>query len=82
MRASPVATVRVVVPGRNIERQLRVAIAAHQRLGARPWVALSQDAYAGVLRRRDLPGDRDQADAAEAAARRAGADLGMRLASA
>jgi hypothetical protein len=62
------------------DRHLRRAVAAHQRLGARPWVALSQHALAGVLRRRGRPGDHGEADAAATAASQAAAALGVRFA--
>ena len=57
------------------ERQLVAAVGSHRRLGAEPWVALSQHALAGVLRAR---GARDRADAAVAEARAISAALGLR----
>jgi hypothetical protein len=58
---------------------LRAALAAHERLGARPWRALTIQAYAGMLRGRDGHGDRARAANLDATAH-AGADrLGMAL---
>jgi hypothetical protein len=54
-------------------------LAAHRRLRARPWIALTQRAYAGMLGRRDGLGDRARAATADDAARRAAVALGMRL---
>jgi DNA-binding SARP family transcriptional activator len=58
---------------------LRIARAAHGRLGARPWQALSSQAYAGVLRGRGRPGDRALAQALEDSARSLAGRLGMDL---
>jgi DNA-binding SARP family transcriptional activator len=57
----------------------RVAVAAHERLGARPWQALTAQAYAGMLRGRDDPGDRARAAALDEAAAAAAGRLGMEL---
>ena len=60
------------------ERHLLAAIDAHRRLGAVPWVALSRHAYAGVLRARAAPGDRERAGRLAGEARLAAESLGMR----
>jgi ATP/maltotriose-dependent transcriptional regulator MalT len=57
------------------ERHLVAAVESHRRLGAEPWVALSQHALAGVLRARGEP---DRAEAAVAEARGIGGALGLR----
>jgi DNA-binding SARP family transcriptional activator len=57
----------------------RVALAAHTRLGARPWQALTAQAHAGMLRGRDRPGDRARAADLDAAAHTGAARLGMDL---
>jgi DNA-binding SARP family transcriptional activator len=57
------------------ERHLVAAVESHRRLGAEPWVALSQHALAGVLRVR---GARDRAEVVAAAARALGTALGLR----
>jgi class 3 adenylate cyclase len=56
---------------------LAAALERHESMGARGFVALSQEAYAGVLTRRDAPGDRALARDLTAAARRAAGDLGL-----
>jgi hypothetical protein len=58
---------------------LRAAAAAHERLGARPWQALSAQAMAGLLRGRDGPGDPDRAAALDAEAAGTAGRLGMEL---
>jgi DNA-binding SARP family transcriptional activator len=60
-------------------RHVAAALAAHDRLGARPWLALTAQAYAGMLRARDRPGDRGRATALEATARADARRLGMEL---
>jgi DNA-binding SARP family transcriptional activator len=57
----------------------RAAQAAHERLGARPWQALTAQAYAGMLRGRDGPGDRTRAAELDATAHAAADRLGMAL---
>jgi DNA-binding SARP family transcriptional activator len=57
----------------------RAALAAHDRLGARPWRALTAQAYAGMLRGRDRPGDRARAADLDATAHAGAASLGMEL---
>ena len=67
------------VAGRHDDaaRHLSAALERHQEMGARPWVALTQEAYGWVLSRRGRPGDAGQAAAlAQAAARTAG-ELGL-----
>jgi hypothetical protein len=63
----------------DAERHLLAALAAHRRLGARPWVALSGRAYAGMLRGRSKPADRHRADMFDTTARESAAALGMDL---
>ncbi|HEY6706543.1 MAG TPA: AAA family ATPase [Actinomycetota bacterium] len=58
---------------------LRAALAAHERLGARPWQALTAQAVAGALRGRDQPGDQDLATAMDATAHASAVRLGMEL---
>jgi DNA-binding SARP family transcriptional activator len=60
-------------------RHAQAGLAAHQRLGARPWQALTARAYAGLLRDRDRPGDRARAAALAAGARALAGSLGMTL---
>jgi DNA-binding SARP family transcriptional activator len=64
---------------RAAERHLRTAMVAHHALGARPWEALTQQAYAGMLRGRRGPGDLTRADRLDAGAHAAAAALGMEL---
>ena len=58
---------------------LRTALAAHERLGARPWQALTAQAVAGTLRGRGQPGDEDTAAAMDATASASAGQLGMEL---
>jgi DNA-binding SARP family transcriptional activator len=57
----------------------QAAMAAHGRLGARPWQALTAQAYAGMLRGRDRPGDRARAADLDATAHAGAARMGMEL---
>jgi DNA-binding SARP family transcriptional activator len=57
----------------------RAALAAHERLGARPWQALTAQAHAGMLRGRDRPGDRSRAADLDATAHAVADRLGMEL---
>jgi hypothetical protein len=59
--------------------RLQAAAAAHERLGARPWQALTAQAQAGALRGRDGPGDRARAAALDATAATTAGRLGMEL---
>jgi hypothetical protein len=43
------------------EQHFRAALAANERMGARPWVARTQHEYAQLLLARDGPGDRERA---------------------
>jgi tetratricopeptide (TPR) repeat protein len=43
------------------QRQFDAALAANERMGARPWLARTQYEYARMLRARDAPGDRARA---------------------
>ncbi|HET7518375.1 MAG TPA: AAA family ATPase, partial [Actinomycetes bacterium] len=58
---------------------LQAALAAHERLGARPWQALSAQAFAATLRGRDLPGDQGRAAALDTTAHALAGRLGMEL---
>ncbi|HKE97642.1 MAG TPA: AAA family ATPase [Actinomycetes bacterium] len=61
------------------ERHLRAALSTHRRLGARPWLALTRQACAGMLRGRGGPGHLDQAVRLDAAAHGIAATIGMDL---
>jgi tetratricopeptide (TPR) repeat protein len=63
----------------DAERHLRTALATHRRLGARPWQALTAQAYAGMLRGRGRPADHHQAAQLDATAHTTAATLGMDL---
>jgi DNA-binding SARP family transcriptional activator len=63
----------------DAERRLLAAMAAHRRLGARPWLALSRQAYAGMLRGRGRRGDQHRAEMVDAAADAVARRLGMEL---
>jgi tetratricopeptide (TPR) repeat protein len=56
------------------------AVRLNEELGARPWTAYSQRDLAAVLRRRDEPGDRAEAEVLERAALRTATSTGMALA--
>jgi DNA-binding SARP family transcriptional activator len=64
---------------REGQRHFQAALAAHERLGARPWQALTAQAYAGLLRGRDARGDQARADSLDATARAAAGRIGMDL---
>jgi hypothetical protein len=61
------------------ERHLLAAMAAHRRLGARPWLMLSRQAYAGMLRGRGHRDDLRRAAVFDAATGAAAGQLGMDL---
>jgi hypothetical protein len=61
------------------ERHLLAAMAAHRHLGARPWLALSRQAYAGMLRGRGGHDDLHRAEAFDRATRAVAGLLGMGL---
>jgi DNA-binding SARP family transcriptional activator len=63
----------------HAERRLLAAMVAHRRLGAKPWLALSRQAYAGMLRGRARRGDQHRAEVFDAATDAAAARLGMEL---
>jgi hypothetical protein len=63
----------------DAERHLLAAMAAHRRLGARPWLVLTRQAYAGMLRGRGRRGDLDRAEEFDAATRAVAGTLGMDL---
>jgi DNA-binding SARP family transcriptional activator len=60
-------------------RHLFAAMAMHRGLNARPWLALTRQAYAGMLRGRDRRGDRQRAGRFDAATRAVAGGLGMKL---
>jgi DNA-binding SARP family transcriptional activator len=61
------------------KRHFEDALAANERMGLRPWLALTQADYARMLTARAAPGDRQQADELLAAALATSRELGMRL---
>jgi DNA-binding SARP family transcriptional activator/tetratricopeptide (TPR) repeat protein len=61
------------------ERHLFAAMAAHRRLGARPWLVLTRQAVAGMLRGRGRRDDLRRAAVFDGATRAAAARLGMDL---
>jgi DNA-binding SARP family transcriptional activator len=63
----------------DAERHLLAAMAAHRRLGAHPWLALTRQAYAGMLRGRGRGDDPDRARVYEEAARAVAGRIGMAL---
>ncbi len=56
---------------------LEAALERHQTMSARPFVALTQVEYAGILVSRNAPGDRERARDLRAAALATAADLGL-----
>jgi hypothetical protein len=63
----------------DAERHLLAAMAAHRRLGAHPWLVLTRQAYAGMLRGRGRGDDLDRAAVLDAATRAVAGRLGMAL---
>jgi DNA-binding SARP family transcriptional activator/tetratricopeptide (TPR) repeat protein len=63
----------------DAERHLLAAMAEHRRLGARPWLALSRQAYAGMLRGRGRLDDHHRAEAFDRTTRAIAGLLGMGL---
>jgi DNA-binding SARP family transcriptional activator/energy-coupling factor transporter ATP-binding protein EcfA2 len=63
----------------DAERHLLAAMAAHRRLGARPWLVLTRQAYGGMLRGRGSRGDLDRAEVLDAATRTVAGTIGMEL---
>jgi hypothetical protein len=61
----------------DAERHFVEASAANEHMGARPWLAHTQEDYARMLSERDGPGDRDKAQALLAAALATYRELGM-----
>jgi hypothetical protein len=53
------------------------ALATNASMGARPWLAHTENDYAGMLHARDGRGDRERAQALLDAARRTYRELGM-----
>lgn len=60
------------------EASLQEALAMHERMGARPWVARTAHAYAGLLLRRNAPSDRERAEALLGRAGETARSLGMK----
>jgi DNA-binding SARP family transcriptional activator len=63
----------------DAERHLLAAMAAHRRLGARPWLVLTRQAYAGMLRGRARRDDLDRAEVFDAATHAVAGRIGMDL---
>jgi DNA-binding SARP family transcriptional activator len=63
----------------HAERHLLAAMAAHRHLGAHPWLVLTRQAYAGMLRGRGRRDDLDRAVAFDAATRAVASNLRMGL---
>jgi DNA-binding SARP family transcriptional activator len=61
------------------ERHLLAAMAAHRRLGALPWLTLTRQVYAGMLRGRGRSDDGHRAQVFDAATRAIAGQLGMEL---
>jgi tetratricopeptide (TPR) repeat protein len=61
------------------ERCFVEALEMNERMGARPFVALTQHAYAAMLLRRDQPGDRARAQALLEKALETAGELGMKM---
>ncbi len=61
----------------DAEGHFEAALEMNERIGARPWLALTQSDYARVLRARDRPGDRKRARDLLEAADAAFSELGM-----
>ncbi len=59
------------------ERHFRAALAANERMGARPWVARTRHEYAQMLLARDAPGDAERARELLGAALETARGLGM-----
>ncbi|HKX71154.1 MAG TPA: hypothetical protein VJM75_08005, partial [Acidimicrobiales bacterium] len=58
---------------------LLAAMAAHRRLGAQPWLVLTRQAYAGMLRGRGGRDDLDRAEVFDAATHAVADRIGMDL---
>jgi transcriptional regulator with XRE-family HTH domain len=65
--------------GRSTEAiaHLEAALARHREMGARPWAALTEEAYGRVLTRRGLAADVEQASALTQSALRTAQELGL-----
>jgi hypothetical protein len=63
----------------HAERHLLAAMAAHRHLGAHPWLVLTRQAYAGMLRGRGRRDDLDRAVTFDAATRAVASNLRMGL---
>jgi DNA-binding SARP family transcriptional activator len=63
----------------DAERHLLAAMAAHRRLDAHPWLVLTRQAYAGMLRGRGRRGDLDRAEVFDAATHAVAGRIGMDL---
>jgi hypothetical protein len=63
----------------DAERHLCAAMAAHRRLGARPWLVLTRHAYAGMLRGRGRRDDLRRAAMFDRATRAVAGTIGMEL---
>jgi DNA-binding SARP family transcriptional activator len=63
-------------PG-DAERHFEAAIGVNERIGAKPWLALTQRDFATMLRQRGAPGDGERASKLERAARECADEIGM-----
>jgi tetratricopeptide (TPR) repeat protein len=61
----------------DAERHFEAALEINEGIGARPWLAHAERDYAGMLRARDEPGDRERSRELLNAADTAYAELGM-----
>jgi hypothetical protein len=61
----------------DAERHFEDALAMNERMGARPWLAHTQEDYARMLLQRDRAGDRERGEAMVAAALANYSELGM-----
>jgi CelD/BcsL family acetyltransferase involved in cellulose biosynthesis len=63
----------------DAERHFEAAIEMDRRTGGRPWLAYTQADYAGMLRARGKPGDRERALRVVTQARATYDELGMHI---
>jgi tetratricopeptide (TPR) repeat protein len=61
----------------DAERHFEAGLVMNERMGLRPWVARSEEDFAGLLLRRDRPGDAEKADLLTSAALSTYRELGM-----
>jgi DNA-binding SARP family transcriptional activator len=63
----------------DAERHFEEALRMNERMGARPWLAHTQEGYARLLLRRDAGGDRERAEELQSQADATYRELGMRV---